>query len=411
MNVERALISKIIEDQDLSLVHEAAITKDFFDKTHAEIFEWINEYWRDEGAVPTSRVVKDSYPTFRMERDIEESLDWLVRRLQQQRKRELVYDILASSHEAMGSQRGQDKAVEIMSEGLERLSTIIPSLTEERLAETWKERIAWYRELSETKDELAGLPTGFPAIDEATNGLQAEQLVTIIGQAKAGKSWIALRVAKEVSDLGLMPMFVSFEMSADEQAARFDAMCLECDSTNIMTGRTTSLQRKRLKSLWQERERLGQDIMISHDVHALTTVNGLAAKIETTRPDLVIVDGAYLMDVEGERENERLTNLTRSLKRLAQKRQIPIVVTTQALASKTRRGGRLDQNSAGYTSSFQQDSDVLLGIEKPDDDDGTMILRILASRNSGLRSIEIGVDWSMSTFKELGDALDDADFD
>lgn len=414
MDVERALNSKILEDRVLVPVHEAGVTRDFFiDEENRKVWDWINDYWRDEGSVPTTRALQHAYPTYRVDTDVEESLDWLIDQIRKQRKRDLVIEILAETGDALSSRDGEEEALRLLSAGLSEIHTEIPVLADEHLTETYSARAERYRELAESTGELAGLPTSFPAIDRATNGLQPEQLVTLIGQAKAGKSWIAIRIAKAVSDIGLLPMFVSFEMSVAEQAARFDAMCLECSATNLMAGHSTPHQRKRLKRLWRERRSENRDVLISSDINAVTTLSGLAAKIETNRPDLVIVDGAYLMDDEHSdsrtSESERLTRLTRGLKRLAQQRKVPVLATTQALQSKTRRG-RLDQNSGGYTSSFQQDSDVLLGVEKPEDEDSRMVVRVIASRNSGKVDIGVEVDWDTSRFIETGEETREEEF-
>jgi hypothetical protein len=62
----------------------------------------------------------------------------------------------------------------------------------------------------------------------------------------------------------------------------------------------------------------------------------------------------YLMHDEdtGEREAERaLRSLTRNMKQVAQRYDIPVVVSTQTLESK-RKAGRVTANSIGYTSLF-----------------------------------------------------------
>src|SRR5215831_7152454 len=108
------------------------------------------------------------------------------------------------------------------------------------------------------------------------------------------------------------------------------------------------------------------DMTFVHDPAGTTTVSALAAQIQKERPDVCYIDGTYLMDAEVERAEpgsaQALTSITRSLKRLAQRLEIPIVQTTQALSWKAR-GGKLSLDSIGYSSSFAQDSDVIFGVE------------------------------------------------
>jgi hypothetical protein len=81
------------------------------------------------------------------------------------------------------------------------------------------------------------------------------------------------------------------------------------------------------------------------------------------KPDIVFVDGVYLMmdELTGEMNTpQAITNITRAMKRLAQRIDLPIIITTQTLLWKMR-AGKVTADSIGYSSSFFQDSDVILG--------------------------------------------------
>jgi len=139
------------------------------------------------------------------------------------------------------------------------------------------------------------------------------------------------------------------------------------------------------------------------------TVSAVASKIQTLQPDVVFIDGVYLMIDEQSGEANTplaLTNITRSLKRLAQRVNRPIVVSTQVLQWKMRKG-KVTTDSIGYSSSFFQDADVLFGLEREDDTvDDTRILKVLAARNSGPTETSLLWDWNTGQFRELsGDDL------
>jgi replicative DNA helicase len=140
------------------------------------------------------------------------------------------------------------------------------------------------------------------------------------------------------------------------------------------------------------------------DSAAGSTVTGIASKIQVLHPNVVFIDGTYLMIDEqtGEANTpQALTNITRSLKRLAQKFQIPIVISTQVLNWKMRKG-QVTADSIGYSSSFHQDADVIFGLQKQDENvDDTRLLKVLASRNSGLTQVDMLWDWDTGQFREL----------
>ena len=124
--------------------------------------------------------------------------------------------------------------------------------------------------------------------------------------------------------------------------------------------------------------------------------------------DIIFVDGVYLMidEVTGEANTPMaLTNITRSMKRLAQKHKKPIVMTTQVLTHKMRRG-QVTADAIGYSSSFYQDSDVIFALQRQDEnDDSSRLLRIVASRNCGPAEVELLWDWEEGRFEEYGSGV------
>jgi len=136
------------------------------------------------------------------------------------------------------------------------------------------------------------------------------------------------------------------------------------------------------------------------------TVSAIASKIQNKNPDIVFIDGTYLMIDEQTNESntpQALTNITHSLKRLAQKIQKPIVISTQVLNWKMKKG-QVTADAIGYSSSFHQDADVIFGLQREDEAvDDTRLLRVIASRNGGLSEVSLVWDWNTGHFREISD--------
>jgi hypothetical protein len=118
---------------------------------------------------------------------------------------------------------------------------------------------------------------------------------------------------------------------------------------------------------------------------------------------VVYVDGMYMMEDEnGEAKGspQALTNLTRGFKKMAQNLQIPIAISTQVLLWKMDRKRGVTTGSIGYASSFAQDSDVLIGVEKTEDDNICKV-KILDGRNVKRMEILVLWDWDEGTFEEI----------
>jgi replicative DNA helicase len=128
--------------------------------------------------------------------------------------------------------------------------------------------------------------------------------------------------------------------------------------------------------------------------------------VQSKNPDIVFIDGTYLMIDEQSGESntpQAITNITRSLKRLAQKINKPIVISTQALTWKMKKG-QVTADSIGYSSSFHQDADVIFGLQREDElVDDTRLLRVVASRNGGLSEVSLMWDWNTGHFREISD--------
>jgi replicative DNA helicase len=302
-----------------------------------------------------------------------------------------------------------------LNSSLESIHTEVSDLRDEDLTKTTKQRLAYYERLA-TMIGLQGLPTGFATMDLATSGLQKEQLITLVGLQKTYKSMLLMCMNIACHDAGYKTLFASFEMSTTEQSTRHDALRSGISLTRTQTGKLHRKEQIKLRRMMHQLEDLHPLVFI-HDPAATTTVSALAAKIRQYKPDVAFIDGTYLMDSEvpGVEPNspQALTSITRSLKRLAQRCEIPIVQTTQALTWKSRKGLTLD--SIGYSSSFAQDSDVIFGVEEvKDSDDREILLRIIAARNCPRKDVRLALDWEHGSIAETGEinfGTDDMDED
>jgi KaiC/GvpD/RAD55 family RecA-like ATPase len=403
MDVERALISTALRQRNLRPIIEAGINPDFFPTVdHANAWRWIIEYWTRYGEVPTARAFKQNFPTYRLVK-AEEPLDFLVDNLREQRKLAIIGTALFEVIEIEKSEHIADDLLDRIHNMLSDIGTEVSPMRDVDMVASYKERLEGYAELRNLPDGMRGIPFGFPSLDAATSGAQKGQLITLVGEPKAGKSTLLLRTAITAHASGLPVLFVGFEMGNDEQAARYDSMIGAVDHTRLLTGKLSPEAEERLrKRLRRIARNNDQPFIMSQDVSSTTTVSGLIAKVQQYRPAVVFVDGVYLMQPEGVYDNTAaaLTQITRSLKRAAQTTNIPFVVTTQVLTWKFSRKKGLTGDAIGYTSSFIQDSDLVIGVEHTDVDDEKTV-RVVLARNCPRMMTRIRWDWALGTFEEL----------
>jgi replicative DNA helicase len=407
MNNERKLLSKAILERDLTPLFDHNVNSNWFlDDTDRKIWIFIREHFTKYGECPSVEVITDNYPSYELVPSTD-SIDYLLDTLVSARRKVATANILREAIDKIDKEQDHEGALIALQSGIIKLDengfsqTNDVDITEEAEVDR---RWARYLQRKEIPDGLLGYPTGFPTIDQVTSGLQNGQLIVITATPKTGKSTVALQIALNVHEKSeIIPMFYSFEMSNREQEDRYDAMRARISHKRLITGQLTDEEANRYKTKLEglkERERFWLV-----DSASGSTLSGVVAKLQLHRPSILFIDGMYLMIDEqtGEANTpQALTNLTRGFKRLAQKFDIPIIITTQSLDWKKGKGGRLTANSIGYSSSFFQDADVLFGLEKPEEDvDETRVLSILASRNSGPGSTFLTWEWETATFREM----------
>jgi replicative DNA helicase len=372
------------------------------------------EFWHTHNEIPTERALLTEYPSVTMGDASDESLSRLVKEVIDGYRREAITETLTLALPLLTDGKVSD-ALSLLNSGLQEVSGDTTYSRDVNIIDQWEERLAKYAEMRDRPDGLIGISTGFPGLDRLTSGIRPQQLITFVGEAKRGKSMLLMVMAERANSEGVLPLLVSFEMSVEEQSARYDAYVAKVSHTGLLRGMSTTAEVSRLDRALRTRKNSSPFILVE-DIASATTVSSLAAKIKQHNPGIVFVDGVYMMDDEnGETKGspQALTNITRSLKRVAQQFKIPIVVTTQVLSSKlsSRTSRRVTADAIGYSSSFVQDSDTVMSVERDPDYEDRSIVRVLLSRTSPHGEVTIKWDWDNMDFTEVTDADDDNDND
>jgi len=409
MNNEAKLLSKVVEDRNLGDILEKGITESWFsDPQDKKLFLFLRDHFVKYQETPSLDVVKENFPTYKTLSEqgspVQDSVDYLIDDLVAKRRKKFISDTLGSAIDHIDSPTpDHESALLALQKGILKLEESGLNKTSDiEVTKAAKNARAEY-EFRKTNPGLLGLPTGFPTMDIATSGLQPEQLIVIIAPPKTGKSTLALQIAITAHLQNKRPLFISFEMSNKEQLSRYYAMRAKISHKRLMTGSLTPEEEARFYTISRGIEAMKEELWFSGSAEG-QTVSAIASKIQAKQPDIVFIDGTYLMIDEQTGESntpQAITNITRALKRLAQKTKLPIVISTQVLTWKMK-GGNVSADSIGYSSSFHQDADVIFGLQRESDNvDDTRLLRVVASRNGGLVDVSLVWDWETGQFREL----------
>ena len=409
-SAEHLLISKVIQENDIGPVIEAGIKAQHF-STHWEgVWLWVTNYWREHSAVPSPRVLAQEYADVQVLDAGREQFSNLIEEVLTSYKHNKLVETLSMAVPLLNI-NNTEEALQVLAKGLQTASADVSRLRDFDLIQNWESRIEKYKTMRDTPNAIRGIPTGFAGLDRITSGLRPQQLVTFVGEAKKGKSLITLIMSNAVHTHGKVPLYISFEMSVEEQSVRYDALVSNISHTKIMRGDLTNAELEKIRKTISMRKNMHPYLM-SEDVSSLTTVSAIAGKLQQHKPDVLFIDGVYLMDDEnGEPKGspQALTNITRSLKRLAQRFDIPIIGTTQVLGWKlgNRKSRQITADSIGYTSSFAQDSDLVVGVESDPDIEDQAILRVVLARTAPKGEVRIKWDWANMDFSEVEETGND----
>lgn len=415
---ELYLISKVIRDHDMTVPVRAGLKPDHMIGEWITVWNWLLDFNRKHGTVPSERVFSQEYADIQLydERDCaNESYTRLLDEVFGAYRKRCLLDALQPAISQLNA-NDIDTAFTTLTSGLQKAAVEAARLRDVDIIQNWESRVSRYEEMRNTPNALRGIPTGFAGLDRITQGMRPQQFIVFAGEPKRGKSLFALILANSAHIHGKRPLFVSFEMSIEEQEARYDALIAKVPYGRILSGDLNNAEMQRIRKALSLRKNM-QPFVFTEDASSLTTISALASKVQEFQPDVLFVDGVYLMDdEEGEQKGspQALTNITRSLKRLAQRFDIPVIATTQVLSWKlnNKKTRAVTADAIGYTSSFAQDADLLLGVERNPDIDDQAIIRVVIARTSPTGEVHVKWDWQTMEFEEVfDDGYSDPSFD
>lgn len=226
--------------------------------------------------------------------------------------------------------------------------------------------------LSQNKNDLTGLPTGFYDLDKATAGLHAGEMIIIAARPGMGKTAFALNIATNAAQHTKKAIAIfNLEMPAEQLVNRMRSAVGQVDSHKIQTGR---LQHEDWKRINEANSQLAEtNIQIVDD--AGITASEIKAKCRTLANKeeglgLVIIDYLQLVTSGGRRPESRqqeVSDISRAFKTMAMELKVPVI----ALAQLSRNAEKRENNQPMLadlreSGSIEQDADMVLFINRKD---------------------------------------------
>ena len=326
-DIERSLLSSIKTPEHLNTLRQQhRLTPQAF-SYHPDEATFIWDYVIEYGQGPDPEILNSRFPDF----EIAEisNFDYIAQEFRKDHIRRMVYIAIG----------GHENAIEKDAEGgLTSLISSLQSLHRPEVAgrqvldssadSRFDEYLLRAEGLSRTR-----LSWGIEPLDEFPVSFFKGNFVGLIADTKIGKSWIGLKIALQNYYEGKKVVILSPELSLPELAHRVDTMLAYMSGfpishyrlVNGLTGINDNY--KMLLSGLKRGELIGYNQGVTDKL----TPSSIAAMIRSDAPDLVLIDGIYLVDPDegpGQMWIE-MQNKCKAFKTLATDTQTALLVINQ----------------------------------------------------------------------------------
>lgn len=248
--------------------------------------------------------------------------------------------------------------------------------------------------------DIPGVLLGWPYLDEMMGGAMPGDLISIVGRPGKGKTWLMAWSAYRAWLEGRRVLFLSMEMSAGAIEQRMAALHAKVPAMDLKLGQLAKPHEKKLKAALQDLAEAKTPLRVVDGAMA-TQVSELVLLCRELRPDIVYVDGAYLL----RHPDKTLTRFPRMAEVCDQLKSdigvdcaVPAVGSWQFkrdYVSRRKQGdkGKRTLDDVYGSDVIAQNSSVVVGLFQPDSPETLhrRIIEILKGR--GGESGRFAINW------------------
>ena len=416
---EQAVLGAIIIQNSILLqILDILNTDDFFSPANQHIFAAMQEMAAQEPPVPIDELTLLSQLESKQQLEQTGGVDYLNELSQKTpvaenaefyahivREKGQLRDIILTAHEV--AKRGQEENAENISEFIAEATDRLQSIDARTRLKSYshlKEVLAInFEELekvSESPENVTGVPTGFTELDDLTRGLQKGDLIIIAARHSMGKTALAINMALYASGHAQIPvLFFSLEMPKEHIAMRLICSEAKVNNRKLLVG---NLEQDDWDKLMEGTTHMMEAPLLIDDRSAISP-NYIRKVIRQAKKEfpalgLVVVDYVQLMqsNLRNPSREQEMSEISRSLKAIAKEFSLPMVVLSQLNRGLERRTEKRPMMSdLRESGALEQDADVIFFIYRDEvynedtDDKGIAEISIAKHRNGeiGMRRL------------------------
>jgi replicative DNA helicase len=364
-NKEHALLSYIIKNGKLNEAIEWGLTADdFTDGISKKMFDHMLTMRRDpsfKGAQMGVNSIKTLYPAFNFCDDDTMSVEAYCINVRKERLLQINAGV------AQDLSNTKDDPVITASRCLSTLQTRVLSVgygqqNDVSFASALDRGIIDH-DLRQSGKDMSVAKWPWEPFNTASGGLEKDDYICFYGRPKSKKSWVLAEFIADIYRQGKTPLVYTKEMTADNIFKRVGACLEHLPYQDFRLGRLSDEERQRLTKLLNvanDLRRWGKDMICldGKDTSSGDTIEWLTSKVQKYKPDVVFIDGLYLMSDnrggKGQKDNFRVQNISRAAREMVLMTGTPLVATMQATrTAAAHKGANLDE--IAYSDAIGQD--------------------------------------------------------
>ena len=428
LDAERSVLGTIlVENEALHKAQENLREKDFYRAGHRSIFRAMNQLSERSTSIDLITLKNELDRQGAMESaggaaylaslvdgvPRSTNIEYYVRIV---REKAILRDLIDSSNRIIGECLAAERSpVDILDDAESTVFRIaqdqlrpgfvpVPEIAEETLKVI--------EELSQRKELITGLPTGFARFNELTSGLQPADLIVVAGRPSMGKTTFCLNIAQYVAPrLQKKVGIFSLEMTRQQLFMRLLCAQARVDAHRLRTGRLGKDEWQKLSLAFGELTNAPIYIDDSPSLNIME-MRAKARRLKAEKGlDLLIVDYLQLMSGGGRRENrnQEISEISRSLKGLAKELNVPLIAVSQLSRAPEQRGRdhRPQLSDLRESGAIEQDADMVLFIYREEvygpteENEGRAQLIIGKQRNGPTGVINLAFIRTYTKFEDL----------
>lgn len=410
-SIEHQIVCKIVEKQDFHTIEKLKIDETYFlgDQNLVsqprEAFKFIRQHFHNEqtyGSIPSWEIILTRVPGIPWVPSWDE-LPTLCLELRRLKLRSQIYQL--TDELSRTADVDPVKSLAIVREAAASLVAQHEMSNDLMVSNAYEKLYQEYQMVSEGHGIL-GIPWPWDILNEDTQGIQDGQFIVIYGRPKSMKSWVSLYVATQAYLRGKRVLIYSLEMTPLQMLRRIAAIICCVDYEKFKNGKLDPATQQRVWETlyWLKAQEIAATDAYGHSASLLVTqpvgeasgVSQLHAKIREFNPDLVAVDGMYLMkDDRGRMRTmdwKSIAHISQDLKKTAQLFEIPVIGITQANRNADKDPKKADLAEIAYADAVAQDCDLCIRVHKQKDGSSgepELVLSIPGSREGKLDALVI----------------------